>query len=197
MTPTDVLYITSLKSCPGTDEAMRIIREFNNPTHVIVQDIASLKKEGVSIPSWLKGTPTLVNVATRAVSEGTAALRRLPEICEMVQSSASGGEESVEDEGLGEDEDEDDGMTIGQDDDEVIDEHGDDRAMTDQEEEEVPHHGLDKQSGGSLNDVDELHDWEAATSEENGNVTEDAIKRLLHERGMSDTGNVANVQRDE
>ena len=82
MKPTDVLYITTLKPCPGTEKALSILGNWGNPDNIIVQDIASLTSEGIAIPEWLTGTPTLVDMETRCITQGTAAIQRLPVICE-------------------------------------------------------------------------------------------------------------------
>ena len=130
-----------------------------------MQDVASLKKEGVAIPGWLRGTPTLVNVATRAVTEGTAALERLPGICGERPPEEPAAEPAAEEEP------------------EAIEEE-EEEVTLELEEEEEPE--PKQQKAGSLDEVDELHDWDA--EEEGKQVTDDAVKAMLRQRGMAAEG---------
>ena len=208
------------------------MRQFGTPAHIIVQDIASLKKEEIPIPQWLKGTPTMVNVATREVIEGSEALRRLPRVCRngsipmkssknvAFESQAQahgddgdyiadfdGGVIGCDDEVIGCDNegggvigcDDEGGEVIGFDDEggedegeeeEVVGDDEDDAGLEDDDQGVESPHIPGKSSGGSLDQVEELHDWDAEETQQ-GEITEDAIKKLLHERGMTATGNTA------
>ena len=98
-----VLYVTSLKPCRGTRTAMDLLKTHGDPEGVVVQDVKSLREEGVELPPWLVGTPTLVHVPTRAVHRGTDALQELARHCEELEarrrsnSRMGGGDEANND----------------------------------------------------------------------------------------------------
>lgn len=80
--PTWVLYVTTEKPCLGcrkVSELLDKVPPYDNK--ILVQDIKNLRSEGVELPSWLIGTPTLIEIASRRVLAGSAALQALSRIC--------------------------------------------------------------------------------------------------------------------
>lgn len=88
-TPSHVLYVTTAKPCLGCEEANKLLSGNPEQQVVLVQDVKALAEEGVAIPAWLKGTPTVVSVSTREVRTGSAALQLLKEL--LAQPSKSTG----------------------------------------------------------------------------------------------------------
>lgn len=88
-----VLYITSQPS-EGCEIASSYINTGLLPG-IVVQNVDSLMTENVTIPSWLLGTPTIVDVATRDIVSGTGAIDKLKSMMALKQTT-SGGQTATE-----------------------------------------------------------------------------------------------------
>ena len=76
-----VLYVAkdkrnALNYCPGSVMCLQIL-ELLPHDFVNVQDCDTLRNKGVTFPSWLNGTPTLISKATGEIYKGTNALQFL------------------------------------------------------------------------------------------------------------------------
>lgn len=91
--PTTVLYLTSSKPSLGCKVAEEMVTEAGNPETVLVQDVDSLQAEGVTLPEWLRGTPTLVDVESREVFAGVHALEQLKAL--LAPSKRGGSDQTV------------------------------------------------------------------------------------------------------
>lgn len=67
---THVLYVTTSKPCKGCDEVLPILKKHPARSAILIQDVGSLQKEGVALPEWLNGTPTMVEIKSRQILKG-------------------------------------------------------------------------------------------------------------------------------
>ena len=69
---------------------MQAIDDLGLQTRVVVQDCDIMRRRGAPLPSFLKGTPTLVHRRDLRMFEGTRALMQLPNLAVTtpVQSNA-------------------------------------------------------------------------------------------------------------
>lgn len=77
-----------MSSEPSLRYVLYVVRgEFNSdlavaqttasPEHLHIQDVRHLTAEGIAIPEWLSGVPTLVNVGTGELYRGGSAVQKL------------------------------------------------------------------------------------------------------------------------
>lgn len=169
-----VLYVTSSVPCKGCDAALHILSNESSRVQdaVLVQDVDALRREGVSLPDWLNGTPTLVDVQTRDIFKGSQAVTQLAHATCLLAAQLPArppkqrpNETATRrDDGYTEEEEEEEGEEEGE-------EMRGVTTATWQEE------------GGSVEGVEELHDFEEE-SVDNGKVTEDHVQSVLKERGL-------------
>lgn len=90
-----ILYIAHDKVdrsrfCPGSRQAVQLIREANLDAEILIQNVEVLKRRAKSLPTWLTGTPSLVDSNESLVFRGTQALSRLRELCvDLVEADAA------------------------------------------------------------------------------------------------------------
>ena len=79
-----VLYVgidrndkTRSRFCPGSRRAIEVIDDANMQDKVTIQSVDTLRENMPNLPEWLKGTPTLVDRASRHAMRGTAAIEHL------------------------------------------------------------------------------------------------------------------------
>jgi len=76
-----VLWVTSEKPCKGCAQVDNIMERYRlSKDIVLVQDIKNLRQEGVPLPDWLRGTPTLYDLSSRKLVEGRASLVELQRV---------------------------------------------------------------------------------------------------------------------
>ena len=76
-------YTDARELCPGSKACLEHVQGHAN---VAVEDVAELLAEGVELPPWLDATPTLVDTATSAASQGEAAVRQCAAIAEATRA---------------------------------------------------------------------------------------------------------------
>lgn len=64
--------------CPGSRKAIDLSKKYKED--VLVQSVDVLLEKGVDIPTWLTGTPTLVDTETKISYPGSHALKHLEQI---------------------------------------------------------------------------------------------------------------------
>ena len=80
--------------CPGSQMCLDYI-EKNHLSNITLQDVQKLMSEDVSIPSWLDGTPILVNKSTGELFKGTDAVNALKSI-QGEPNSKAGNDTEIE-----------------------------------------------------------------------------------------------------
>lgn len=75
-----VLYIAAMRGkiellCKGSSICLHLIEENNIPC--VIQDMDVLRKNNVSFPDWLKGSPTLVRLNPKNIFTGIKAIKEL------------------------------------------------------------------------------------------------------------------------
>ena len=70
-------YDDSSQYCNGSDSCLRHVQQ---NADFLIQDVDEILRQGVELPSWLDGSPILVEVATGTASKGTHAVNRVKEL---------------------------------------------------------------------------------------------------------------------
>lgn len=88
---THVLYVTSESRSIGCESILQILEDAPDAkAHVVVQDVAHLKRENVQLPHWLNGVPTLVHIPSRRVEVGRQAIKAVEEMCSKTNRPRAG-----------------------------------------------------------------------------------------------------------
>ena len=105
--PSHVLWVTTEKPCKGCAQVDNIMERYRlSKDIVLVQDIKNLRQEGVPLPDWLRGTPTLYDLTSRQLFEGRASLVKLQRVLHtheqdtLSANSASASANQAADDGL-------------------------------------------------------------------------------------------------
>ena len=77
---THVLYVTSSKPSKGCSAVLSILSKHSVRNAILIQDVDSLRKEGTTLPDWLNGTPTLVEIKSRQILKGSEVVSSIPSI---------------------------------------------------------------------------------------------------------------------
>tara|TARA_B110000046_G_C12881313_1_gene350236 strand:+ start:174 stop:746 length:573 start_codon:yes stop_codon:yes gene_type:complete len=78
--------LVSTRVCPGSQLCLDLV---GNRADVLVQRVDALISAGVVLPTWLNGTPCLVDRATARAFKGTAAVARARELSQSQASTAA------------------------------------------------------------------------------------------------------------
>lgn len=70
-------YRDNTKFCKGSESCLRHVQQNSD---FLVQDIDEILRQGIELPSWLDGSPILVEVETGTASKGSHAVKRVAEL---------------------------------------------------------------------------------------------------------------------